>query len=128
MPGACGRIAYLVGCVNGREGALEAAHLLAASVGAAVETAAEQVVVAVLDCGQLVVLRGKLVGVVAEQGALAGEEVVFGGIGSDVEVGSVTAGLALAWGGSAMCPELHRGSSGAAYQRRTRRERGSGRP
>jgi hypothetical protein len=130
VPGARGRIAYLVGCVDGREGALEAAHLLAAGigVGVGVEAAAKQVVVAVFDCCQLVVLRGKLVGIVAEKGALTGEEVVFGGIGCDVEVGGVTAGLALAWGGSAMCPEVHRGSSGAAYQRRTRRGRGTGRP
>jgi hypothetical protein len=93
--GFAGRMAYLVGCIDGREGALEAAHLLTADVGVAVK-AAHQVVVAVLDSGQLVVFGSKQVGIVAEESALAGEEVVIGRVGGNVKVASVTAGLALA--------------------------------
>jgi hypothetical protein len=58
MPGASGpetAYAYLVGCVDGGEGALKAAHLLRANVGLAAKVSAKQVIVAVLDCCQLVV-------------------------------------------------------------------------
>lgn len=46
--GFAGRMAYLVGCVDGREGALKAAHLLAADVGLA-EVSPKQVIVAILN-------------------------------------------------------------------------------
>lgn len=63
--------AYLVGCVDGGEGALEAAHLLRANVGLAAKVAAKQVVLTVLDCCQLVVFGSKLVRIVAEECSLA---------------------------------------------------------
>jgi hypothetical protein len=49
------RDAYIVGGVDGGEGAVEAAHLLAANIGLA-EVPAEQVVVAILNLGRSVVV------------------------------------------------------------------------
>jgi hypothetical protein len=112
VPGASGpkaADAHLVGCVDHGERALEAAHLLRANVGLAAKVVAKQVVLAVLDCGQLVVLRSKLVCVVAEERALAGEEVVARIVAQGVEVGGIAAGFALAWGSSASSRELVRG-------------------
>jgi hypothetical protein len=78
VPGAPGigemRVAYIIGGINRRERALEAVHFLAANVGLAV-VSAHQVVV-ILDCCQLVIFRGELVRIIAEERALTGEEVV----------------------------------------------------
>jgi hypothetical protein len=83
------RVAYVVGGVDGGEGALEAHHLLVASVCLERRIAAEQVIVPVLDCRQLVVGRCELVGIVAEERALAGEKVVFATtIANEVNVAS----------------------------------------
>lgn len=104
MPGASqpkAADAYLVGGVNGGEGALEAAHFLRASIGLAAKVSAEQVVLAILDCCQLVVFRSKLIRIVAEERALAGQEVVARIVAKGIEVGGIAAGLALTWGSSA---------------------------
>ena len=93
--------AYVVGCVDCGEGALEAAHLLGACVCLAAKVSAEQVVIAVFDCCQLVVFRGELVCVVAEECALTREEVVAGTIAKGIEIGGIAASFALAWGRSA---------------------------
>jgi hypothetical protein len=88
---------YVVGRVNGGEGALEAAHLLAANVGLA-EVSPKQVVVAILDRRCPVVFRSKLVRVVTEQGAFAVEEVAgVIGVAGKVEVGRIAARLGLAY-------------------------------
>jgi hypothetical protein len=90
------RLSYIIRCVNRREGALEAVHCLAANIGL-VEVSTHQVVV-ILDCGQLVVFRGELVRIVAEERALAGKEVVrVVGVADEVKVGGCAARLGLAW-------------------------------
>lgn len=120
---------YLVGCVDCWEGALEAAHLLRACVGLAAKvSSAEQVVVAILHCCQLVVLRRKLVCIVAKKCALTGEEIVAGIIAEGIEVGGIAAGFALAWKWFSIRLELVWGFNSGAYQRRTRLMRGNGPP
>jgi hypothetical protein len=90
------RLSYIIRGINRREGALEAAHFLPANIGL-VEVSAHQVVV-ILDCGQLVVFRGELVRIVAEERALAGKEVVrVVGVADEVEVGGCAARLSVAW-------------------------------
>jgi hypothetical protein len=66
---------YLVGCVNCGERALEAHHLLIASVCLERRVSPEQVVVAVLNCGQLVISDRELVRGITEDCALPGFEV-----------------------------------------------------
>lgn len=91
-------MAYLVAGVNGGEGALEAAHVVAAGRGLA-EAAAQEVVVAILDRGRPVVFRSKLVRVVAQERALAREEVVrVVCVANEVEVCCIATRLGLAWG------------------------------
>lgn len=63
-------IAYIVGCVDGRERALKPAYLLGANVGLA-EFSSKQVIVAVFNCSCAVVLRGKLIRIVAKKCAFA---------------------------------------------------------
>jgi hypothetical protein len=103
--------AYVVGCVDCGERALEAAHLLGACVCLAAEVSAEQVVIAILDCCQLVVFRGELVCVVAEECALTREKVVAGIVAKGIEIGGITASFALAWGRSASRWSLFGGAS-----------------
>ena len=92
--------AYVVGCVDCGEGALEAAHLLGACVCLAAKVSAEQVVIAVFDCCQLVVFRGELVCVVAEECAL-GRRVVLKMLPPELAATVSVARFALAWGTSA---------------------------
>lgn len=124
MPGASNlgqaAHAYLVGCVDGGERALEAAHLLRANIGLAAKVSTKQVVITVLDCCQLVVFRSKLIRIVAEDCALTGEEVVVRIIAKGIEVGDIAAGFALTWGSSVSSRELIWGFKSGAYQRRTR--------
>jgi hypothetical protein len=88
------RLSYIIRGINRREGALEAAHFLPANIGL-VEVSTHQVI---LDCGQLVVFRGELVRIVAEERALAGKEVVrVVGVADEVEVGGCAARLSVAW-------------------------------
>jgi hypothetical protein len=98
------RVAYIVGGVDGGEGALEAAHLLAAGVGLALaEVSAEQVVVPILHRGRPVVLGSKQVRIVAEERAFAVEEAVgVVGVASKVEVCRITARFGVAWGRSVL--------------------------
>lgn len=102
--------AYLVGCVDRGERALKTTHLLRACVGLAAKVAAEQVVIAVLNCCQLVVLRRKLIRIVTEECALTREEVVAGIVAKGIEIGGITAGFALTWDSSASIWSLFVGS------------------
>ena len=103
------RVAYIVGGVDGGEGALEAAHLLAAGVALA-EVSAEQVVVSILHRGRPVMLGREQVRIVAEERAFAVEEAVgVVGVASEVEVSRITARFDVAWGSSVFYAELVRG-------------------
>jgi hypothetical protein len=68
------RTAYIIRGINRRERALETIHFLAANVGLAV-VSAHQVVI-ILDSCQLVIFRGELVRIIAEECALTREKVV----------------------------------------------------
>jgi hypothetical protein len=90
------RRAYIVGRVNGGEGALEAAHLLAANVGLA-EVSPKQVVVSILNRRCPIVFRSKLVCIVAKKGAFTVEEVAgVVGVAANIKVGCITARFRLA--------------------------------
>lgn len=94
------RSTNLVGRVYRWERALEAGHVVLVADGREVTaaTASQKIVVAsILNGGSVVARCGELVGVLAQQCALAAQEVALVcGVGNEVEVG-ITAGFGLAW-------------------------------
>jgi hypothetical protein len=83
---------YIVGCVNGREVALEATEVASGSTST---TASKKisVILSILDRCHVVSGRSELVGVIAEGGSFASEEVVTGAVSNEIVSLTTSGGL-----------------------------------